>query len=98
MTGPRNVGGRPGGRISKPGQHRTMVYCDDYGQLYGYWCLDCPDRRQPYTTKPSAERLASHHRRDPTQAPEDAHRKQMAQQRERKQADAQPEQTDSEAA
>lgn len=29
--------------------HRTLKYCDDTGLLYGWWCRDCPEGREPWT-------------------------------------------------
>lgn len=49
--------------------HRVLVYCTDdapstYAEAYGWWCLDCPEGRDPEadpTTKANAERQSYRH-------------------------------------
>lgn len=45
--------------------HRTVVFCDDYGQRWGWWCLDCDSWRDAGVPKPTAERQAYRHREAP---------------------------------
>ena len=49
--------------------HRVLVYCKDdtksvYDQAYGWWCMDCPDHRDPDTDptpKANADKQAKRH-------------------------------------
>lgn len=54
---------------ARSSQHRTLVYCTDdainvYDIAYGWWCLECPEGRDPETdptNKANAERQAGRH-------------------------------------
>jgi hypothetical protein len=41
--------------------HKTLVYCDNYGTEWSWWCLGCPDTGPHTESREYAKRTANTH-------------------------------------